>query len=144
MTRDHHREKHRQLETILALSWANEGESSAVLGHVGSSWGVLEASWGSPRPSWGNLGGVLALLEAILSSSWPPWGTHTHTAHTTHTTNKTHNMIGRGSPPHRNPGGSPPCVNAASNVCLHIWMSEFLSCFNSSACLVTSLLIKRR
>ena len=66
-THDHHREKHRQLETILALSWANEGDSSAVLdrvGHVGSLWGVLESSWGEARPSWGNLGGILALLEA--------------------------------------------------------------------------------
>ena len=73
-THDHHHEKHRQLETILALSWANEGDSSAVLGHVGSSWGVLESSWGSPRPSWGNLGGILALLEASWSRLGVSWG----------------------------------------------------------------------
>ena len=66
-THDHHHEKHRQLETILALSWAKEGESSAVLGHVGSSRGVLEASWG-------NLGGILALLEASWSRLGVSWG----------------------------------------------------------------------
>ena len=76
-THDHHREKHRQLETILALSWANEGESSAVLGHVGSSRGVLESSWGSPRPSWDNLRGIArrlgivsGLTETVLEQSW--------------------------------------------------------------------------
>ena len=43
-TNGYHREKHRELEPILALSWANEGNASALLRHVGSSWGALEPS----------------------------------------------------------------------------------------------------
>ena len=78
--RDHHREKHRQLETILALPWTDEDyRLGDVLGEpwgrVGRLGGVLEASWrhlgrlgGVLEASWRRLGGVLERLGGVLEA----------------------------------------------------------------------------
>ena len=47
---------------------------TAILAHLGPSWGHLGPSWGPLGPSWGPLGPILALSWGHLGRSWAALG----------------------------------------------------------------------
>ena len=76
-THDHHREKHRQLETILALSWTKEDHLNAILGDLGAPWdsqcrlgGVLERLMSDSEPSRERHGSALECPRGVVGASW--------------------------------------------------------------------------